>query len=328
MLLGPKSAGSKTAANARFVAVRGSVLRLLCLTGFGTALAFGCSVFPDTAVLPLSEDAGAGPGEAGASTAGDASSAGVGPTAGAGNTSQGGSASGGSATGGAGASAGTGASGGSEPLGGAPDGGVGGTGGAMGGTAGAAGCVQRIHEVKVGADTWIDAAKPSTNHVSDKQIYVTGGAAERRLLLAFDLPAVSAGAKLNSAILQLKLQSNADATLVSRLLELHVVTQAVNDAQATWLNFGKGGARKWTVPGGDFGPVEAAQTVKAGISAGQVRFDVSQVVRPLLKNKSVPLDLLVAEGGIAPAAPAELAFVSLEGDAAAYPALTLDTCEP
>lgn len=319
--------------------MRGSVLRLLCLTGFGTALAFGCSVFPDKAVLPLSEDAGAGPGpgEAGANTAGDSSNAGAGPTAGAGNASQGGSVSGGtSSNGGDGATAGTGATtGGSEPLGGAPDGGVGGVGGrggsggnVMGGTAGMAGCVPMMHEVKVTGDTWIESNKPNTNHVLDKQLFVVGGIEERRVLLSFDLPAVSSGSKLNSAILKLKLQSNADMTKVSRLLELHVVSRAVNEVQATWLNWEKGVMGKWTVPGGDFGPVEAAQSLKAGTTTGQVRFDVSQVVRPLLKTKSVPLDLLVAEGGIAPEVPAELAFMALEGDASGYPVLSLDTCEP
>jgi hypothetical protein len=318
---------------------------LLQLTGFGLSLAFGCSVFPDQAILPLAEQAGAGAEEAGANAGEPAqSNAGAGTTAGAGNASQGGSISdGGSSHGGKGGGGGAGAitGGGSEPLGGANEGGTSGGGVSGGGvnsggsnnagtagSIGSAGCAPMLHQVKVTGDTWIESNKPNVTHATDTDLYVVGGVEERRTLLLFDLPAVSAGSKLNSAILKLKLLSNADMTKVSRQLELHVVTQAVDDTQATWLNWTKGAKGKWTVAGGDFGPVEAIQTLDAGTTSGQVRFDVSSVVRPLLKTSSVPLDLIVVEGGNAPAVPAELAFASLEGDAAGYPVLSLDTCEP
>jgi hypothetical protein len=300
---------------------------LWCLGLFG---AFSCAVFPDEATLPggsggeAGEDSGAGKGTAGTSvlpSGGGSSTAGTATQLG-GMSSDGGVPP---------------ADAGAPPVGEggtmAVLGGTGGTGGSAtagtGGSAGNPGCADPQERViLVDADTWIEAAKPSAGHGSDKQLFVIGGGQERRALLQLTLPAAVTGAVVLKATLALHLEENANLGAVERRLQVRRLSQPVDEGRTTWTNWSNGGNRKWLTPGGDFGPVLASARVPAGIAQGPVTFDVTVAVSEVFAADPVVLSFIVLENGAPPAAPAELAFTSREGDASGVPALTLQYCEP
>jgi len=203
------------------------------------------------------------------------------------------------------------------------------TGAAAGaGGAGGAPCLNPEQQVvAITADTWIEAAKPGTAHGSDTLLSVDGGAAERRALLQLTLPAAT-GKVLSRARLVLQLQANADGALASRQLGLHELVQAVSESRTTWTNYGNGGSRKWTVAGGDFGDEISAATLPAGTASGALTFEVTVPIRKIIVATPIPLSVIVIESGPVPAAPAELAFTSREGDALGVPTLLLDYCDP
>jgi hypothetical protein len=273
--------------------------------------AASCAVFPDEAVLPATGSSGLGGGGGGdgaVAAAGQAGGVALGGAAGAGEL---------------GGAAG-------EPV--APNGGVGGATNPGGGEAGAGGapptCVapeQRV--LNIAADTWIDAAKPSTTHGADKQLWVVGGSGERRILLQVGLPAAPEGSWLIKATVNLNVESNADVTLAARRFALHRLTQPFVENRTTWLNFDNAG-KTWAAPGGDF---ELQQLARADFSeAGTpalLSFDVTEALGSLFSDQAVPLSLIILETGTVPPAPSELAFTSTEGDAS-DPTLVIDFCAP
>jgi hypothetical protein len=183
--------------------------------------------------------------------------------------------------------------------------------------------------VAITADTWIDAAKQSTTHGNDQDLYVVGGGTdERRVLLQLTLPGVPPGAWLLEARLILSVQSNADATLAERGLALHRLTQPFVENRATWLSFTNGVGNTWDTPGGDFGLVPLSSAVlPANAAQGSLTFDATDSLRQLFSDQAVPLSLIILEVGSVPAAPAELAFAATEGDAS-DPSLVIDFCQP
>lgn len=180
----------------------------------------------------------------------------------------------------------------------------------------------------VSADTWIEAAKPSTGHGNDQQLFIIGGGQERRALLEVTLPAALAGAVLLKATFALRLETNANVGMVERRLQVRQLSQAVDEGRTNWNNWGNGSNRKWLTPGGDFGPVLGSTRIPAGTANGPVTFDVTVPVRQAFAADPVVLSFIVMENGAPPAAPAELAFTSSEGDASSVPALTIQYCEP
>ncbi len=215
-------------------------------------------------------------------------------------------------------------------VGGAPS--TAGTGGAIdapGGAGGApAGCVSPQQQVvTVTVDTWIESAKPGTGHGNDKTLSVVGGGEERRALLQLTLPAAVSGAVLLQATLALHLQANADVGLVKRQLGVHRLEQEVSESRTTWNNWAQG-SRVWTKPGGDFGPELAQAAIPAGTSGGMLTFNVTAAVQAAFAAQPVPLPLIVVETSAPPAAPAELAFTSREGDASSIATLILEYCQP
>ena len=278
--------------------------------------AFSCSVFPDEATLP---DAA---GEAGAGTAGSSSGLVAGGVGGEAPDPVALGGTGGAAASAAGSSA-------VVDAAGAPPLGAGGMGGAEVGAGGAAACANPQERVlAVTADTWIEAAKPSASHGNDSILSVVGGGQERRALLQVTLPAAVAGAVLLNASLVLHLQANADVGLVKRKLRVHVLAQQVTESRATWDNWSNGNKGKWLMPGGDFGPVVAQAALPARTAEGALAFDVTEAVRSALMATPIPLSLILLESSAPPAAPAELAFTSREGDASDIPALILQYCQP
>ena len=144
------------------------------------------------------------------------------------------------------------------------------------------------------------------------------------------LPAAPAGAVLISARVTMTLLENADASQSERQLELHVLTQPVDEARTTWVNWGNGGSRRWMTPGGDFGPAVADAVLPAATTAAELTFDVTQALTEIFSTQAVPLSLIALEPQSAapPAAPSELAFGSTEGDASGAPLLVVQYCPP
>jgi|GEM_PF-4029587 len=274
-----------------------------CLVAVG---AFSCSVFPDEATLP-STAAGAG-GDSVLPAGGDAGGDDVEPP-----------------QGGAGAG-----EGGALPLAGAGAGSWPGMAGSdTGGAGGASGCATpQTPVIVVTADTWIEAAKPTTGHGNDHVLSVVGGGQERRALLEVKLPAALGGAVLLKATLVLHLQANADVSLAARQLRLHQLAHPVMEGRATWNKWDNGANGDWLTVGGDFGPAIAEDEVPAGVSDHTVTFDVTTVTRSASVPTLIPLSLILVEAGAPPPSPAELAFTSREGDASGTPKLILEFCEP
>jgi hypothetical protein len=159
------------------------------------------------------------------------------------------------------------------------------------------------------------------------QLFVNGGAAERRTLLKIDVPAAPAGAWLVRATLDFNLESNQAATLAQRVLGLYPLTRDYTEAKATWLNFTNGANNQWNAAGGDFGSILARATLPAETSAGTLSFDVTKPLSSVYSAQAVPLALIVREVGAPPPGPAALAFTSSGGNAS-VPALTIEYCEP
>jgi hypothetical protein len=286
--------------------------RLALYPLFATAYAVSCAVFPDQAVLPTAGEPGEAAGaNAQAGSPAVSGGAGSGATGGAGNTG----------------------------LGGAPDAGNGGVGGLIepsGGGAGEAGAggtgIASCDEpqqlvVVVREDTWIDATDEDANHGDDQQLFVCGGAAERRMLLKVDLPAAPPGAWLVKARLDLYLEANEDETGAARRLGLHRLTKDFVERKATWVNFASGGNNEWDARGGDFEGILARATLQADSSVGPLSFDVTKSLSSVYSAQAVPLGLIVREVTEPPPAPAALAFTS-SGVNASVPTLVIEYCEP
>jgi len=259
---------------------------------------------------------GGGTGTAGAGAGKEASSSGGGGGAGGAPDAPGG---------GPPADAGTSGSGaGGSGAGGSGAGGSGGT-GALG-TSGAGPDCGTPTEVtlKVDFDTTIMAAEPRTSFASDGALSIAPAPDERRILLQLALPATSPGSSVERATLELNLESNADALKRARTLGLHRLTREVGPA-TTWRNYSN---KKWDLEGGDFGPELARAKLPASSSEGTLSFDVTELVQSSVSTTAVTLSMVILEIEPAPAAPAELAFTSLEGDASKAPALLLSLCQP
>jgi len=195
--------------------------------------------------------------------------------------------------------------------------------------AGGASCANPEQQVvAITADTWIEAAQRGTGHGTDPALSVAGGVAERRALLQLTLPAAAAGKVLSRASLVLHLQADADVTLAPRQLGLHQLQRPVSELHTSWSNYDNGGNHRWDLPGGDFGAEISATTLPAGTKSGALAFEVTAPILNIIGAAAIPLSVIVVEKGPAPAAPAELAFTSREGDALLVPRLLLDYCDP
>lgn len=269
----------------------------------------GCSIFPSEAVLPGSGSAGAGAiaegGSANAGSGGELGGEGGTLAVGGANVALAGDSAGGSMD-----------SGGGEA--GSPDhAGAGGTGGCLRTP------IERVATFT--DDTWIEASKPGATHGDDGLLYVDAPG-ERRALFSMLVPAAPAGAVLISAHVTLTLLENADASRSERPLELHVLTHVVDESRTSWNNWGNGNLRKWTTPGGDFGPAIAEALLPASSSAGQLTFDVSRALGEIFSDQAVELSLIALDVASPAEAPSELAFGSTEGDASLAPSLVVQYC--
>jgi hypothetical protein len=162
-------------------------------------------------------------------------------------------------------------------------------------------------------------------HGTDPNLFVVEGTEERRALLSFNLPVAPTGASLVRAELRLRLESNADAALAKRELEVHLLEQLVDEGRTTWNNYASGASQQWANPGGDYGPAVASTTISALTQNGPVSFDVTSVVAGAFGAEPIPLPLIVREVS-SPTAPAELAFTSRQGDDLGAPELLLEYC--
>jgi hypothetical protein len=287
------------------------VVGLLALT---LAVAGSCAVFPDEATLPDHPGAAAAGGDENTLQAGHGGVVGIPPEAGNGGDSP--------AAGGTGGAGGT-----TLVVGGA---GAGGEGAASAGGGTGINCVNpRAVVAPIAADTWIGSAKPSAAHASDPQLSVGAGSDEHRALMQVTLPAAPTDAVLSRATLVLTLESNADAGLSARRLALHRLDRPLDASRTTWTNYGNGGSRQWTTPGGDFGIQELGHAnLPEGGQQAQATFNITSFVQGAAGAAPIPLSLIVLETTPALPVPAELAFTSVEGDTAGRPQLILQYCDP
>jgi hypothetical protein len=288
----------------------------LAVLAIGWSSASACSVFPDRALLPESDAAGAATSGAagsliaaagaGTSSGGSALSAGQG-----GDLASSGNDAGGDAGDTAGAAGAAQAAGGDAQVAGSDSG-------------GASGCNATHVLVSASADTWIDAAQPQVTHGTDTQLFVLGGANERRALIAFNLPAAKAVAGLVSAALVLTLDQPPNLGTSSRTLNVYPLEVAFNEARATWLNYANGASKTWATPGGDFSATFGTGALQPGDTG--LRLDVSALVAAAYSSKQSALGLLVRDPQVAD--PVNFAFVSQEGVALARPVLDIERCPP
>lgn len=304
---GRHAGGSRSAT---FVGVSERRQTVTWLWWLALAGAASCSVFPDEAALP-----GSGSGPPGGAGAGGSS---VPQSSGAGG-----------AAAGADVMAHAGEGGSPGNVGGAAAAGMGGVLDAPGGAGGVATCANPQQQVvAVTADTWIEAAQPSTGHGNDATLSIVSGGQEQRALFELTLPVAVAGAVMVKATLELHLETNADVGLVQRRLRVHPLAQAVSESRATWNNWSNGASRQWLLPGGDFGAALAETTLPAGSSDGALTFDLTGPIGKALGPQPVVMSFIVLESSASPPGPAELAFTSSEGDASRVPALSIEYCQP
>lgn len=301
----------------RFGSVRALRDRLSGLSCVAAALLVACSVFPDEAVLPAPSGGSANEGGlptaeggAGSSAGAQGGEPGVLPLGGSGTGGSAGSASGGSAVGG-------------------EDPGQAGGGGAVTQT-----CVApQQYSATTTLDFWIGSADESANHGSESALHVNGVPDERRAMFSVTVPAAPAGSVLLKAEIALNLASNADASRAARQLGLYLQTplRAVVEGKATWLQYGANKNKDvWATPGGDLSERVTTTDIPAGTTSGMVRFDVTEAVRSVLGASPQVYGIVILEEGPAPAAPAELAFTSFNGEDSVSPApsLLLRYCQP
>lgn len=295
--------------------------RLFGLCCLGLALACACSVFPDSAVLPIAEGQGGSAGEPSPEGGAPIGEAGQGGSAiPNGGSTLGGTGGDGSATGGAG-SAGV-----NIAEAGAAGQGTGGTGVTC--------AAPQVVRVPVKADLWIGEANPGDKHEGEPLVYVSASADdERRTLLALEVPGTPGGAVLSKAELVMPLVSNADASksprsLALRLVGPHEAANTPDPKQVTWTNYDSGAKRVWYAPGIELGAVVAEAQIGTGTTSGRVTFEITQATRGVLKPTAQTVPVILVESGSAPSAPAALAFTSLEGNASGSAALELTYCEP
>jgi hypothetical protein len=158
-------------------------------------------------------------------------------------------------------------------------------------------------------------------------ISIVSGAAERRALFAIKLPQLPTATSLSRATFLIHLEANADATLSRRRLGLHSLLRAFVEARASWTNYDKQGNARWSQPGGDFGSEMASAVVPRGVSSGDIGFDVTSTVQEALDSRLGSLSWIALETTAAPAAPANLSFVSAQGSGVTTPVLVLQYCD-
>jgi hypothetical protein len=291
------------------VIVRRDLPAVLC--GFGLAWSGSCAVFPDEAILP---GTGASAGMSGLAGGG---AGGTQPAVGGAHEPP----PGGAAHAGEGPTLPTAGAGGAPGDAGAPSLGGAGSPGAAGSS-----CDEPSEElVRLDKDTWIEAAKPAAGHGNDVVLSVVGGGSERRALLELSLPEVPPGASLRSASLELVLTANAN-TASERRLAVHRLLNEFHETRTDWQQFDNGVENDWENEGGDFGPELAQTAIPASLSSGLVRFELTAAVRVLQAAQVSTVALIALEVGPPPSAPADLAFVSREGDASSEPVLRLSYC--
>jgi len=268
-----------------------------------------CNVFPDQAVLPLSDAPGGAAGSPISAAASGGSSGAVGgrlELAGEAGAQSAGAAQGGAAEGGAG---------------GAPV-------QVAGSDSGGAVNCPTSHLLAVPTDdTWVDAAEPQVNHGSDVQLFLLGGASEQRVLLCFALPKLKAGDSFVSATLALTLSQKPNLGTDSRVLDVYALSTATfKEGRVTWLNYGNGAAKRWATPGGDFGAGFGTGSLQASTSV--VRLDASALAAAAYASQQTGLGLLVRDPETSPVEGIHFAFASKEGSAASIPVLDIEYCGP
>ena len=151
---------------------------------------------------------------------------------------------------------------------------------AIGGTAAAQTTVVLNQPAPQVTDTTIRAgAYANTNY--DTQPLVTRRSDDpdwtRRALLKFDTQnTIPQGARITSATLSLTVRSGLGSAGQTRPIQLLHVTQAFQEAEATWIR--RQGSSNWNTPGGDFDD-PYAYGYPSNVAGSRVNFDVTSLVQ-------------------------------------------------
>lgn len=121
---------------------------------------------------------------------------------------------------------------------------------------------------------------------------------ERRAVLKFDTQnTIPAGAQIASATLTLTVRSGLGTAGASRPMHLYRVTQAFQEADATWRL--RQGTSYWAAPGGDIGSTIASSAWASNVAGSRVSFNVTSLVQQTVDGDfgSRYTRMLIADGG-------------------------------
>jgi hypothetical protein len=180
-------------------------------------------------------------------------------------------------------------------------------------------------------DTRLNSAAAATNYGATASMILTGGAAQSRNVLQFDVSSIPPGTTLVSAILRMRVTATAGATANPKVINAHSVTQAwvegtnAAGSGATWNS--RTGAINWTTAGGTYNPAvvsgatEEASTLSpppAGFTTGWITFNLTALVQEWV-------DGITANNGaiIISTVTDSMTIVSREGAAANRPQLVV-----
>ncbi|MCL4297229.1 MAG: DNRLRE domain-containing protein [Anaerolineae bacterium] len=149
----------------------------------------------------------------------------------------------------------------------------------------AGGCSSPVITLTATADTYFRSNQPDSNFGSDPDLRTKPPATPRNTLIQFDLSGVPANSAVTCAAFLL---SQASATTTGQSIQIHRVTAAWVESQATWNN--RTSANPWTTPGGDFDPTVAATFVP---SATIHVINITSLAQFWMNNPAVNFGLLL-----------------------------------
>jgi hypothetical protein len=149
----------------------------------------------------------------------------------------------------------------------------------------AGGCSSPVITLTATADTYFRSNQPDSNFGSDPDLRTKPPASPRNTLIQFDLSGVPTNSVVTCAAFLL---SQSSAATAGQNIQIHQITTAWGENQATWNN--RTSANPWTTPGGDFDPTVVATFVP---SATIHVVNVTSLAQFWVSNPAVNFGLLL-----------------------------------
>lgn len=142
-----------------------------------------------------------------------------------------------------------------------------------------------------GKDTYLsDGASKNWNFSNSNDLMVNNrGSNVIHTVIEFGLPSALAGARVDSAILELNLERAADIN--NGVLDVHRVTQAWTETGATYESFD--GTNPWGTPGGDYDPAVEASASIPNATPSRHQWNITGLVKGWLDGTTPNLGLLI-----------------------------------